>query len=56
MDAVALPEKLVLETAKQTVADFHEVWAKEKAHLPLTNAMIEAIEKHLLGITTALTQ
>lgn len=45
-----LPEKLVLDTAKQTVAGFHEVWAKEKAHLPLTKSMIEAIEKHLLGI------
>lgn len=45
-----LPEKLVLETAKQTVAGFHEVWAKEKAHLPLTKSMIEAIETHLRSI------
>jgi len=29
------------------VAGFYEVWAKEKAHLPLTKSMIEAIEKHL---------
>ncbi|MDG1120839.1 MAG: HipA domain-containing protein [Glaciecola sp.] len=42
-----LPEKLVLNTAKQTVADFHEVWAKEKAHLPLTKSVIKAIETHL---------
>lgn len=46
-----LPEKLVLDTAKQTVAGFHEIWAKEKAHLPLTKSMIEAIEKHLRSIT-----
>lgn len=45
-----LPEKLVLDTAKQTVAGFHEVWAKEKAHLPLTRSMIEAIETHLRSI------
>lgn len=45
-----LPEKLVLDTAKQTVAGFHEIWAKEKAHLPLTKSMIEAIETHLLSI------
>lgn len=46
-----LPEKLVLDTAKQTVAGFHEVWAKEKAHLPLTKSMIKAIEEHLRSIT-----
>ena len=45
-----LPEKLVLDTAKQTVAGFHEVWAKEKAHLPLTKSVIEAIETHLRSI------
>jgi len=45
-----LPEKLVLDTAKQTVAGFHEIWAKEKAHLPLTKSMIESIEKHLRSI------
>lgn len=45
-----LPEKLVLDTAKQTVAGFHEVWAKEKFHLPLTKSMIEAIETHLRSI------
>lgn len=45
-----LPEKLVLDTAKQTVAGFHEIWAKEKAHLPLTKSMIEAIEIHLRSI------
>lgn len=45
-----LPETLVLDTAKQTVAGFHEVWAKEKAHLPLTKSMVEAIETHLRSI------
>ena len=45
-----LPEKLVLDTAKQTVEGFYEIWAKEKAHLPLTKSMIEAIETHLRSI------
>lgn len=45
-----LPEKLVLDTAKQTVAGFHEIWEKEKTHLPLTKSMIEAIETHLRSI------
>jgi serine/threonine-protein kinase HipA len=45
-----LPEKWVLDTAKETVAGFHEIWAKEKAHLPLTQSMIEAIEWHLRSI------
>ena len=45
-----LPEKLVLDTAKQTAAGFHEVWVKEKAHLPLTKSMIKAIEEHLRSI------
>ncbi|WP_338040687.1 hypothetical protein [Marinomonas ostreistagni] len=45
-----LPEKLVLDTAKETVAGFHEVWAQAKAHLPLTTSMIAAIETHLKSI------
>ncbi len=45
-----LPEKLVLETARQTVATFHEVWNREKSHLPLTKNMIDAIEKHLRNV------
>ncbi|QHQ18837.1 type II toxin-antitoxin system HipA family toxin [Pectobacterium parmentieri] len=45
-----LPEKLVLDTARQTVASFHEVWAKEKAHLPLTKSIMASIEKHLRDI------
>jgi len=45
-----LPEKLVLDTAKETVAGFHEIWGKEKAHLPLTKSMIAAIETHLRSI------
>ena len=42
-----LPEKLVLDTARETVARFHEHWQNEKANLPLGAAVIEAIEKQL---------
>src|SRR5690606_25185046 len=45
-----LPEKLVLDTAKQTVEGFYEIWTKENAHLPLTRSMIKAIEEHLQSI------
>ncbi|KKO46555.1 kinase [Arsukibacterium ikkense] len=45
-----LPEKLVLDTAKQTVSAFHEVWAKEKNQLLLTKSMIDAIDKHVRTI------
>lgn len=45
-----LPEKWVLDTARETVAGFHELWAKEKAHLPLAQSMIAAIERHLRTI------
>ncbi|MDX5407310.1 MAG: type II toxin-antitoxin system HipA family toxin [Chromatiaceae bacterium] len=41
-----LPEKLVLETARQTVERFYEIWVKEKHHLALTNRMISVLEKH----------
>lgn len=45
-----LPEKLVLDTAKQTVATFHEIWAKEKTHLPLAKSVVNAIDTHLRSI------
>ena len=45
-----LPEKLVLDTASETVERFHEVWGKEKTNLALTNNVIDAIEEHLKKI------
>lgn len=42
-----LPEKLVLDTARETVALFHENWQREKGNLPLGAAVIEAIEAQL---------
>jgi serine/threonine-protein kinase HipA len=42
-----LPEKLVLDTAEETVSLFHDIWQKEKNNLALSRGVIEAIEQHL---------
>ncbi|HEB57238.1 MAG TPA: type II toxin-antitoxin system HipA family toxin [Gammaproteobacteria bacterium] len=42
-----LPEKIVLDTARKTVALFHEHWQKEKIHLPLYPHVVEAIDQHI---------
>lgn len=42
-----LPEKLVLDTARETVERFHEVWRKEKTNLTLTSNVIAAIDEHI---------
>jgi serine/threonine-protein kinase HipA len=41
-----LPERLVLNTAKNTVQQFKEVWDKEKKHLLMSKATLSLIEKH----------
>ncbi len=42
-----LPEKFLLDTARETVALFHEQWNAEKNNLPLSKAVIAAIEAQL---------
>lgn len=42
-----LPERLVLDTAHQTVSDFLEVWNKEKTNLFLATNVIDAVDTHL---------
>ncbi len=42
-----LPEKIVLDTAKETVELFHDHWQKEKSNLPLYPNVVEAIDKHI---------
>lgn len=42
-----LPRKLVLDTAKETVALFMERWEAEKADLPLHSDVVETVDKHL---------
>ena len=48
-----MPERLVLETARETVASFHQHWRAEKANLPLSAAVVQAIEGHLKTIPIA---
>ncbi len=42
-----LPRKLVLDTARETVALFMERWETEKANLPMHKDVAETIGKHL---------
>lgn len=48
-----LPETLVLETARETVALFYEIWAKEKKNLPLYEAVITAVDAHVKKVPIA---
>lgn len=49
-----LPEKLVLDTVRETVASFHHYWNAEKANLPLPGNAVKAIEDHLKIIPLAI--
>jgi len=42
-----LGRTLVLNTARDTVARFREVWAAEKTNLPLTRKVVEAVDMHV---------
>lgn len=42
-----LPERLVLETAHENVALFHQHWQSEKKNLPLSAEVVKAVETHL---------
>ena len=42
-----LPETPVINTAKQTVERFRDVWEREKSHLPQDKRVTEAIDRHL---------
>ena len=48
-----LPERLVLDTARETVALFHQYWQAEKANLPLAAEVVQAIEAHVKTIPIA---
>jgi len=45
-----LPEHLVLETARETIELFQEVWGKEAQHLPINSDIIGKIENHMKTI------
>lgn len=46
----ALPEKLVLDTVRETVNLFHEKWQSEKNNLPMTAEVRDTIEAHIQTI------
>jgi serine/threonine-protein kinase HipA len=48
-----LPEKLVTDTAKKTVALFHEIWTKEKKNLAFSSRIIDAIDAHIKTVPIA---
>lgn len=48
-----LPEKLVLDAARETVSLFHRHWNAEKTNLPLSGAVVRAIEDHLKKLPIA---
>ena len=48
-----LPARLVLDTARETVALFHQYWNSEKVHLPLVDTVIDAVERHLETVPIA---
>ncbi len=49
-----LPEKLVLDTVRETVALFYHYWNAEKTNLPLPGNAVKAIEDHLKIIPLAI--
>jgi serine/threonine-protein kinase HipA len=49
----AMPEALVLDTARETVALFRQYWKSEQANLPLHQHVITAINAHLRKIPLA---
>jgi serine/threonine-protein kinase HipA len=49
----AMPEGLVLDTAKETVELFHQYWNSEKDNLPLSDEVIEAVDAHVTKIPLA---
>ncbi|MCY4488925.1 MAG: HipA domain-containing protein [Deltaproteobacteria bacterium] len=48
-----LPQRLVLETARETVELFRQYWRAEKASLPLEASVVDAVEAHLRTVPIA---
>lgn len=49
----SLPERLVLDTARETVALFHQHWAQQKKDLPLAADVVARIDEHILTLPIA---
>lgn len=50
-DRAKVPTRLVVDTARETVEQFDDVWGREKCNLPFSRDTIAAIEKHRKGLT-----
>jgi serine/threonine-protein kinase HipA len=48
-----LSERLVIDTARETVDLFHQYWQSEKENLPLSKEIVQSIENHLKKIPIA---
>ena len=48
-----LPNKIVIDTARETVDLFHQHWNSEKLNLPLSEAVVIAIDRHLKTVPIA---
>jgi serine/threonine-protein kinase HipA len=48
-----LPDRLVRDTARETVERFHQTWRAEKKNLPLSPEMIATIEAHVKTVPIA---
>ena len=46
----AIPKKLVLDSAKETVARFRDVWTAQASNLPMSKKVKDAIEAHMLRV------
>lgn len=49
-DRAKVPSHLIVATARETVEQFDDVWAREKSNLPFSGETIAAIEKHRKGL------
>ena len=45
-----ISEKLVLDTAAETVARFKQVWSEQKTKLPLEKKVVEMVDAHAASI------
>ena len=48
-----LSNRLILETARETVELFYQYWNSEKVHLPLSENVVQAIDLHLKKVPIA---
>lgn len=48
-----LPERIVLDAARETVAQFHQHWRAEQANLPLAATVVQVVDNHLKTIPIA---